>query len=96
MTINQETALGVSITLGNLLEPGWSHSLDSGGFVVTPPLSLQNTPDLPNILHTQAWKISSGLAYWHFASLRETTTGGFRLDTKMKSGAGYYIIFAPS
>jgi hypothetical protein len=95
MKIDSDTALGVSITLSYILESGWQHTLDGGGFIVTPPLALQTHPDLSNLLHTQAWKISSGLAYWHFASLRETADGGFRLDTKMKSGAGYYVIFAP-
>jgi hypothetical protein len=93
MTIEPDTALGVSIMLTQLLDPGWQHKLENGGFTVTPPASLQNSPSLRNIVHTQAWKISSGLAYWHFSSLTETADGGFRLDTRMESGAGYFINF---
>jgi hypothetical protein len=94
MPIDPDTALSVSVTLSYLLEPGWDLTLEDGGFRVTPPTSLQSATDLPNIVHVQAWKLSSGLAYWNFASIQQTSDGGFKLETRMKSGVGYYVIFA--
>jgi hypothetical protein len=97
MPMEASVAQGVAVELDYLLnEAGrgvWKFVEEPDGFRIIPPPGLAAQTDFTDLLDEFVWKISRFVAYSNYMSVELQTNGNYVLNSHMKSGNGYVIVF---
>jgi hypothetical protein len=87
-----DIAQGVNAELQHVVPVDWKIRLDQDGFILTPPMDANASPQSGARILEEVWRIAQFVAYSDFCSISRAPDGAIVVSSNMANGNGFRLL----